>query len=521
MIRVPFQFKLQPYAHQLAALEFIAERPHYALLMEQGTGKTAVAIWDFALRYLSGALNGVLVLAPNGVQTNWVRRELPAHWPEDTACAAEAWTSGAGKRESENIRALLQPNVDSFRILTMNWEALNTEEGYSAAFAFLRSLGAKGGILADESQRAKNPAAQRTKALFRLKALAPALRAIMSGTPILKSPWDAYSQFSWLDERILGTTSFWAFKAEYAELLPPGHGLLRHIAQRTRGKKPDPQIVAKDPITGLPRWRNLERLERLIAPHSFRVLKRDCLDLPEKVYTQRWFAMAAKQRAAYDRLKEELRLVLEDGTILPVERLGALTKLAQVASGYFLIPGTHTPQRLISLEVNPKIAVLMEALESCLEAGEQVIVWARFQAELRDIAERLAERRWAFVEYHGAIGSKTARQEAIDAFERGEAKIFLSQPAAGGVGLTLIAAASVAASMTVIYFSNTFNLEDRVQSEDRAHRIGQQKTVRYIDILAEDSIDEAIVVSLRAKKDIAAIVTGDARRAAEVLGLAR
>jgi SNF2 family DNA or RNA helicase len=520
-MNVPFNFRLAPFAHQRAALQFVEGRPHYALLMEQGTGKTAVAIWDFARRYMGGTLDGALVVAPNGVQSNWVLRELPAHWPDEAPCLGAAWVSGANKREEAEIKSLFAPEARNyFRTLTMNWEALNTEDGYETAVAFMRSLSDKGGIAGDESQRFKNPSAKRTKAFNRLKPLAKALRVIMSGTPILKSPWDAYSQFSWLDQRILGTTSYWAFKAEYAELLPPGHGLLRHIAQRTNSKV-SPQIVARDTITGLPKWRNLEKLEQLIAPHSFRVLKKDCLDLPDKVYTQRWFRMTPKQQVVYDRLKEEFRLLLADGEIAPVERLGALTKLSQVVSGYFLIPGTKTQQRIMALENNPKFDVLMETLESCLEADEQVIIWARFQAELKDIATVLTARRWPFVEYHGEIGSKTARQEAIDSFERGEAKIFLSQQAAGGTGLTLIAKASVATSMSVIYFSNTFNLEDRVQSEDRAHRIGQQKTVRYVDIMAENSIDSDVINSLRNKIDIASIVTGDARRAAELMGLVR
>lgn len=578
-------FPVEPYAHQREAFAFTEGKPYYALLMEQGTGKTAVAIWDFCRRFVEGSLGGMLVMAPNGVQANWVLREIPTHVPCNIPVQAAAWYSDANKKQTKLVDDLWTPGSDRLRILAMNWEALNTEDGYERALEFLKMLGRLAGMGADESQRIKNYRAPRTKAAHRLKALALALRIIMSGTPIVHRPWDAYSQMGFLSKDILVTPSFWAFKAEYAELLPPGHGLLRHITDRIRPKietqflhvktraesllamaaeiplldpnpkrqelraklleesklemnrfetlvheelqRRAPQLVARDPITGLPKWRNLDKLEKLIAPHAFRVLKKDCLDLPEKVYTTRWFRMTAKQAQVEEQMKTEFRVTLEDGTIEPLARLAVLAKLAQVSSGYFLVPGTDVQQRIMVLEKNPKIKVLREEVESCLAAGESIIIWARHQAELKDIALTLEDMKqeddnaWRFVEYHGKVGSKTARQDAIDSFENGSARIFLSQQQAGGTGLTLIAKASLAPSMTVIYYSNTWALEDRVQSEDRAHRIGQSKTVRYVDILGEGTIDLNIVENLKAKIDIAAVITGDARRAKEALGLAQ
>lgn len=545
---LPFELPSTPYQHQWDALAFAQPKDFYALLMEQGTGKTPVVIWDFARRHVAGRLAGALVLAPNGVHSNWVLRELPKHMPRSVQWQAAAWQAGATKAQRAAVDDLFRSAEHRLRVLTINWEALNTEEGFEVAIEFIKLLSTIGGagIAGDESQRIKNNSARRTKAAFKLRPYATALRVIMSGSPIVQSPWDAYSQFGFLSKAILQEESYIAFKAQYAELLPPGHGVLRHIADRLRPEierryahiasdgqralmiqqelaRRTPQLVAKDPITGLPRWKNLERLEALIAPHSFRVLKKDCLDLPEKVYTERWFRMTPKQADVQELLKQELRLVLEDGTVEPVQRLAALNKLAQVSSGYFLVPGTDVQQRIMPLERNPKMAVLLEEVETCIENGESFIIWAHYQAELRDIALALTELRqkhdntWTFVEYHGAIKSEAARQQSIDDFESGRAIGFLSQQQAGGTGLTLIAAASMARSMSVIYYSNTWALEDRLQSEDRAHRIGQDKTVRYVDILGEGTIDSNIVMALRSKMDIAKVVTGDARRAARVL----
>ena len=499
-----------PYEHQQRAAAFAAPKDAYALLMEQGTGKTAVAIHDAAARFAGGEILGLLVLAPSGVHTNWVLNELPKHMPPEVRYRAAAYYSAPRKAEREALTQMNYASADEMRVLTMNWEALTTAEGVRWARDFCKSLECRAFIAGDESQRVKSPKAVRTKRLLELRELS-AVRCIMSGTAILNSPWDAYSQFAFLDPEILRIRSFTAFKAEYAHLLPPGHGLLRHIAQRTGGRY-DPQIVARD-AEGNPRWRNLEQLERLIAPHSFRVLKKDCLDLPEKVYTQTYFRMTAAQLKAYERLRDDLRLQLADGRIAPMERIGALTKLSQIVSGYFIVPGTATVQRLMPAADNPKIRALLEVVE---DAEGQLIIWARFHAEIEDICAALRAEGVEHVAYHGGV-DRAERPEAIRAFESGQARVFVGQQAAGGTGITLVAPNSAAREMAVVYFSNTFSLEDRLQSEDRAHRIGQQKTVRYIDLLAAGTIDERIVSALRMKQDLASTVLGDKRRAAALL----
>lgn len=512
-------FPLTPYAHQLRAMQFIVGRGNrYALLMEQGTGKTPVLINDAARRYAEGQVDVLLALAPSGVHSNWVLREIPKHMPRWVQHRAAAWYSGPSKAEKEQLASVMEPDTGNvLRVLAMNWEALTTADGLACAIDFLSSKRRGAFTACDESQRVKSPKAIRTKRLLKhIKPLSD-VRAIASGTAILNSPWDAYSQFGYLDTGILKTESYTVFKAEYAELLPPGHGLLRHIAQRTRNAY-TPQIVARD-LEGRPKWRNLAQLDKLIDPWAFRVLKKDCLDLPDKVYTQRFFRMTRDQAARYALLRDDLRLRLEDGiTIKPVARIAALTKLSQVVSGYFIPPGgsSETATRFVPIEDDPKMLSLWDEVEQCLEAGEQVIIWARFHVEIGDICELLRKHEVAHVAYHGGVG-RSERSGNIDAFESGRARVLVGQQASGGTGITLVAPHSVAAQMTVIYFSNTFALEDRVQSEDRAHRIGQEKTVRYIDILCAGTIDERIVASLTSKIDLAATVLGDKRRALTML----
>jgi SNF2 family DNA or RNA helicase len=496
------------YDHQKKALDFCAGRDYYALLMEQGTGKTATVIHDIARTWKDNP--NVIVFAPNGVHTNWTLREIPIHLPEDIPVRHAAFYSDPNKKERAALENLFtNTNEKMLRVLTINWESLIHAKGLAAIRQFLETF-KRPMVVGDESQRIKTPKAARTKQILRLRKYT-SRRVIMSGTAILSSPFDAYSQFGFLHPSILNQPTFASFRAEHAEMLPNDHGLMRHIVERTKGKH-IPQLVARD-FDGMPKWKNLDRLERTISQHSFRVLKKDCLGLPDKVYNQTFFNMTAKQRRQYIQLRDDLRLQIDDGRIAPVARIAALTKLSQIVSGYFIIPGTNTAERIVEPKDNPKLDALKELIE---DAEGQMIIWARFRIEIEDICWLLNKLEIPHVQYHGDV-KRTDRPQAIADFESGAARVFVGQQAAGGTGITLIAPNSAADSILNIYYSNTFALEDRLQSEDRSHRIGQEKTALYTDIICPGTIDEKIVMSLRSKVDLAQTVLGDKRRALAML----
>ena len=484
------KFKTQPYRHQLECLNKFGRQQAFALLAEMGTGKTWIVINNIADLWSSEDCDAVLVLAPNGVHTNWTRLELPKHMPDWVRYRAAAWVSTPNKKEKEDLESLFSnPGSGELRILTMNHEALQTKRGIEFAERFCMT-GRRVMIVADESDAYKNPTAARTKALMKLRRLSY-WRRIMSGTPINNAPFDAFSQFSFLDEHILGTTSFYAFKAEYAEMLQQGNPLLEAIKKRS-GSRFTPQVVARG-VGGRPKYRNLEKLSKLIAPHSFRVLKKDCLDLPDKIYKTLVFSMTREQIEIYKKAEQECRLVFMNEET-PFNKLVAVTKLAQITSGYYIHPLSEEPVRIEG--DNPKLDLLVERVQKIVEAGEKVIIWARYRIEIEDIVARLRAEGIESVEYHGGV-KKGDRVDAIEAFERGSASVFVGNQQAGGTGITLVAASYV------IYFSNNFSLRDRLQSEDRAHRIGQKKNVTYINIAAKGTIDEVVIRALTNKKDVA------------------
>ncbi len=254
-----------------------------------------------------------------------------------------------------------------------------------------------------------------------------------------------------------------------------------------------PQIVARG-VGGRPKYKNLDKLSRLIAPYSFRILKKDCLDLPDKIYKTLFFDLTPEQQIIYEKCKKECRLVFENEETPLFNKLVATTKLAQITSGYYIHPLSETPVRIDG--ATPKMDLLIERVTKIVEAGNKVIIWARYRIEIADIVARLQQAKVGCVQLHGGI-KKADREEAIDEFENGEARVFVGNPQAGGMGITLVAA------NYVIYFSNDFSYRKRAQSEDRSHRIGQKKNVTYINIAAEGTIDEVVIQALLNKKDVA------------------
>lgn len=493
--------KTEGMSQQLEALRRMNGKEWFALFMEQGTGKTWSFLADCERYYAAGKIDAIFVLAPNGVHTNWVLREIPLHL--DCPNVAVAWRSGMGKQERARMdKALLTPTPRGeqmpLRIFTMNYEALLSQDAYNFAASFMRAT--KCMFILDESQKIKNHAASVTKSVMKLKPLARA-RRIGTGTPMDK-PQDIFAQMEYLEEGLLGTSSYRAFFAEFAVLADwrdpktdSDWSLKRQVDKNPR--MAHALIVARDETTGLPMYRNLDKLQKLLEPHSYRVLKKDCMDLPEKVYQSVYFELTPKQRAAYQLMEDELRIELEGGEVTSVSALAGLMKLQQITSGYVMVPGEEEP--LYIGDKNPRIASVTESV--CSGSGK-FIVWAKFREEIAALAAALRGEGKRVVEYHGGVKAKD-RERAIDELQKGDADVFLGVQKAGGTGLTLTAAE------TTIYCSNEYSALVRLQSEDRNHRKGTTGTVVYIDTVARGTIDEAITQAHQFKTGLAAAILGD------------
>ena len=459
-----FIFKTEPFEHQRKTFYLSRDQKVFALLMEQGTGKTKVVIDNSAYLYSKGEIQSLVVIAPNGVHRNWIR-EVETHLPDWCKYEITYYRSGMNKKETESFESVLH-SKDCLKIFTFNVEAFTSPKAVHWMERILLSNEVM--LVVDESTRIKNPSAKRTKIITNKFGKQAKYKRILTGTPITKNAADVYAQFKFLDPQILGYDSFYSFRNQYC--------VMGGFEQR--------QIIA---------YKNLDELSRNVEGHSFRVLKKDCLDLPPKIYQRHFVEMSERQKKMYNTMKKGFIAELEGNVIEAPEAITRLLRLQQILCGWF--PTENDRVQPID-EKNPRI----EALKAILEGIEsKVIIWARFRADIRAIERLLGDLA---VSYHGDVDSD-ARELAIDRFQKGDAKYFIGTPQAGGTGLTLTAAEYA------IYYSNSFNLEERLQSEDRCHRIGTKNNVTYIDIECQKSIDSKIIKALRDKKNIADIITKD------------
>jgi SNF2 family DNA or RNA helicase len=472
-----YRYKTKPYAHQLKALKKSWAQKNYALFMEMGTGKSKVLVDNIAMLYDNGAIRGALIVAPKGVYKNWDQIEFPVHLPDHVEHTKVLWEANITKKKQTELDTLFD-GKEELKILIMNVEAFSTSKGLDFAHSFLNIFLGRALIGIDESTTIKSPTAKRTKNILTIGELAK-YRRILTGSPVTKSPLDLYSQCEFLDPWLLGHNSYYSFRARYANMVKRNFG----------GRSV--QLVTS--------YRRLDELGDKLDDFSYRVLKEDCLDLPEKVFTKRIVELSKEQKEIYAQLKETALAFTEDGKVMStVNVMTQLMRLHQVTCGTFKADdGTvkHLP--------NNRIQALMDCLE---ETDGKVIIWATYREDIKKIVESLkkAYGEASTVEYHGGVDA-TLRQEHIAQFqqEKGPTRYFVGNAQTGGYGITLTAA------NTVIYFSNSYDLEKRLQSEDRAHRIGQTGSVLYIDLIAEGTIDERIVKALRTKVNIANEIMGE------------
>lgn len=479
--------KLKPMHHQIEGVQRMAGREAFALFAEQGTGKTYMLLWEAEILFEQGKIDALLVTCPKGVHTNWINRELPKHLSCD-------WLGCAYKPGVRYVQNQFESLLHSSRlaVFSINIQAAVQSKGFEMCLRFLKEKRVY--MIIDESHNMKNPKSRTNKQLQALGPLA-LFRRISTGTAVPNSPVDVFSQMEFLKKGLLGTRSFTAFTARFTKLLDKNHPLVRNIQDKTRARFP-PQIPQKDE-NGDPIYQNLDILHKLLEPHSFRVLKKDCLDLPEKIYKIMEFEMPPAQRKIYETMKNDQLLLLEtDDGLEAFEAPAVGQKLQQITSGFVIADGEPID---FAVDPNPRLEALRTVIEEC---DSQFIVWAKFSAEIDAICALLTDMGITHCQYHGRVRDKD-RENAIDGFQDGRYRAFVGQPKAGKEGLTLTAAEAA------IYYSNDFNLSDREQSEDRCHRIGTTKHVVYTDIVAIDSIDERILVSLRNKTKMGKAVMGE------------
>jgi len=472
-----YKFKTKPYRHQLDALEKSWNKETFAYFMEMGTGKTKVLIDNAAMLYDKGKINGILIVAPKGVIGTWYNQELPTHLVTHIVSKTVLWQANINQKQQDKLDTLFESGED-LHILIMNVEAFSSEKGAIFAAKFLNCH--KTLMAIDESTTIKNPKAKRTKNIIKLSKLSK-YRRILTGSPVTKNPLDLYSQCEFLDPFLLNFASYYSFRNRYAEMKQV------NVAGRTI------QLVAG--------FKNLGELSDSVKNFSYRVLKEDCLDLPPKIFMKRQIDLTPEQNKLYKQMKEQALAEMNGKQVTTVNVLTQLMRLHQITCGHFAADDGS-----IQGIKNNRLSELMDVLE---EVERKAIIWAHYQYDIKKIIKEIKKIHGpcSVVDYYG-LTPQDERQGNIKKFQDDpRCRFLVGTPSTGGYGITLTAA------NTVIYYSNGYDLEKRLQSEDRAHRIGQHKPVTYIDILAEETVDEKIVKALRKKINIAHEVMGEELKA--------
>jgi SNF2 family DNA or RNA helicase len=469
-----YPFKNKPFVHQAAYLQRFWEHPTSALFAEMGTGKSFMLINNAAMLYDKGKINAMLIVAPKGVYRNWYKSEIPKHMPDHISYKMACWNPTPRKAEKLEMDVMFNA-VDDLRILIMNIEAFSTEKGQQFAKIFLRVTDAFMAI--DESTTIKTPTAKRTKAIVKIGKEAR-YRRIATGSPVTKSPLDLYSQCDFLGEDCLNYNSYYAFQARYAILV-----------ERKMPTHTFKQVVG---------YRHLDELKDKLDRFAFRVTKDECLDLPDKIYLRRDVDLSAEQKKAYEQMKLMALSVLDEGLVSTNNALTQLMRLHQIVCGYVKLDDGQ--------EIDLPNNRLPELMELLAESDGKVIIWANYRKNIQAIKLAIQKEygMTSVATYYGDTDADE-RQDIVDKFSdpKSELRFFVGNPTTGGYGLTLVS------SHTVVYYSNSFDLEKRLQSEDRAHRIGQTEKVTYIDLIATSTVDEHIVKALRNKINIASAVLGE------------
>ena len=464
-----YPYKTKPYEHQKNALNESAEKIQWAYFMEMGTGKTKVTIDNLAYLFFKRKVTAALIIAPKSVYLNW-ENEIETHMPDVLKYKIFKWNINKTKDYYD-----LQTFKD-LKIFLINVEALSTKRGFEACVEYLKT-NKLNFVTVDESTTIKNRSAKRTKNILALQKLS-LIRRILTGSPVTKSPLDLYTQCQFLSPELLGFNSYLAFRNRYAEMtdIPVGSG--RYIS--------------------VPKYyKRIEELEMKLKQFATRIRKDECLDLKPKVRQKRFIELDGDGKKIYEKLRTTALAIVEDSTISFSNKLTEIIKLHQVCNGFT----KNDDGEIITLHKS-KLNALDEILE---ETDGKVIIWANYIYNITEIIEFLEKKygKESVVSIYGAVDVQTRKKAVSRIQEDSKTRFLVGNPTTGGFGLTLTAV------NTVIYFSNNYNLEVRKQSEDRAHRMGQKGTVVYIDIVAKNTLDEAIMKSLTSKGQIAAKTLGE------------
>lgn len=460
-----FESNVKPFNHQLKEYMSHGVDKRRALFWEMGTGKSIMTILMLLDKYSrENRVLRTLIVAPLSVLKQWEREFnfVNDELFHNNICILDNSVKGLRKFERSQIVLVNYEKLVSrkyFALLDRSWDV----------------------VVLDESHRIKNPKAKCTQAIFDICRLgkkhitkaSPWYRYILSGTPNPSSYEDLWTQMYFLDSCILGD-NFYVYKSKYFvdHNLPKKHFMTRYF----------------------PDWRLRNGAEKEIKGHISRytsiVRKEECLDLPPLVTIHRFTSLSSEQAKVYKSMEKDFIAFIEDKACVANIALTKLIRLQQILMGFMV-----TEDGSVTRLKNNRLEVLSEVLQE-IPQDKQVIVWTNFKETYKDISKLLDKLGYTYAYYTGIVNKKD-KEDALADFRSGKARILVSNPSSGGIGLNL----QVASYM--VYYQHSYSYMYDAQSEARCYRSGSEihDKITRIDIITEDSIDMEIMQALECKSD--------------------
>jgi len=464
-----------PMEHQSRMLDTSWNLPASAWFAKMGTGKTFATIHLAFARWRAGLIDKLVIICPSTLRKTW-EKELAKY-------ATGSYDFRIHDTKAKWLNSFYnEPDPDRLKIMAVSVEGLGVSESLFDSVCGMY-VGGRVFTVVDESSRIKTPEAKRTQRTIEFGPMSD-YRLILNGTPIALGIHDLWSQYEFLDPNIIGSGDYWAFKTRYIET----------------GGYENKQIVG---------YKDVEELMNLIIPYTVAVTK-EVLNLPPKVYKTVYVEPSPEQQKLF-------RLIVKGASSDPNapfikvdNTLEQRLRLRQVVGGW--LPRGNVIEKEVDGEAcqeietvveplgsNPKFDALLNLIEDHY-VGSKFIIWSPFTHEIEALAAVLSKRYGpeSVACYYGAVDADERSRIEDRYCNDPSLRFFIGNPAAAGLGLTLISGESD----IMLYYSGTDAYIDRAQSEDRSHRIGQNNTVTVVDFVMEHSVDVIIQAATKCKMNI-------------------
>lgn len=466
--RSSFVLKRQPLKHQSEAFEKLKTNSVFGLFYDPGAGKSK-SLTDLATyHWCQGDIDAMIIWTPNMlVAEQWFSNQLSRDI--DETIPYNCWLWGKTKSAQKDYDELKKKN--GLKIIVMNIDAGKTPSGSKIMEDFIKHHNGRVLFAIDESHLIKTKTSGRAKAAFKFGGMVE-YRAILTGTPIGKNLLDLWSQFLFLDEKIIGIRYKTAFMNRYCVTKWNGFG------QEIVGHK------------------NVDKLYEKIDPYVFRISQEE-LGL-SKMYDEFEFELYPEQKKHYEELKKKFITQLDNGEFLTAANaISAMVRMQQCSNGYLVQPDGGFQDL-----PNARLDAFLSWLETI--SDDKIVVWCRYKYDVSLILGKLENQA---IDISGNVKYQDRVKNKNIFLTNKKCRFAVGTPDAAGTGMDDLQSVCNRA----IRYSMSYNFIHHRQSEDRTSRIGGVGTAFYTDLIGKGTLDRRILNVLTGNRDLAKMTLDDIR----------